>query len=158
MTMKKYLISACLVGENVRYDGKNCLQQQLKKLVATGQAVMICPEVSGGLNTPRLPAEIVKGHGVDVLNGQAKVLDTSGNDVSDAFILGATKALKLAQQHQVTHVILKANSPSCGSKLIYDGTFSGQKIQGQGVTTALLEQYGFKVITEDEFLAQFNEA
>ena len=119
---------------------------------------MICPEVSGGLNTPRLPAEIVGGDGADVLNGRVKVLDTSGNDVSDAFILGATKALKLAQQHQVTHVILKANSPSCGSELIYDGSFSGQKIQGQGVTTALLEQYGFKVITEDEFLEQFNEA
>lgn len=132
MTIKKYLISACLVGENVRYDGKNCLH------VATGQAVMICPEVSGGLNTPRLPAEIFGGDGEDVLNGRAKVLDTSGNDVSDAFILGATKALQLAQQHQVTHVILKANSPSCGSKLIYDGTFSGQKILGQGITTALL--------------------
>lgn len=151
--MKKYLISACLVGENVRYDAKNCLQHQLKKLVDTQQAVVICPEVSGGLATPRPPAEILGGEGQDVLNDQAKVIDQQGNDVSQAFILGAEKALKLAQLHQVTHVVLKANSPSCGSTMIYDGSFSGQKIQGQGVTAALLKQHGFNVMTEDEFLA-----
>lgn len=152
--MKKYLISACLVGENVRYDGKNCLQHKLKQLIEMEQAVMICPEVSGGLSTPRLPAEIVGGDGYAVLNGHAKVIDSQGNDVTNEFILGAQKTLKLAQQHQVTHIILKANSPSCSSKLIYDGTFSGTKIQGKGVTTALLEQHGFMVMTEDEFLKQ----
>lgn len=148
---KKYLISACLVGENVRYDGKNCLQQQLKRLIVTGQAVIICPEVFGGLPTPRSAGEIIGGNGTDVLNGHAKVIDTLGNDVSIEFILGAQKALKLAQDNQVTYVILKANSPSCGSWFIYDGTFSGQKIEGKGITTALLEQHGFKVLTEDEF-------
>lgn len=150
--MKKYLISACLTGENVRYDGKNSLQNKLKQLLETDQAVIICPEVSGGLSTPRLAAEIVGGDGHAVLKNQAKVIDTQGNNVSNEFILGAEKTLKLAQYYQVTHVILKANSPSCGSNLIYDGTFSGQKIQGKGVTTALLEQYGFIVMTEDEFL------
>lgn len=148
----KYLISACLVGENVRYDGQNCLHTQLKSLLKTGQAIMICPEVSGGLSTPRAAAEIVGGDGHAVLKGQAKVIDTQGNDVTQAFIQGAEKTLKLAQHHQVTHVILKANSPSCGSTWIYDGSFSGDKIHGKGVTTALLEQYGFKVMTEDEFL------
>ena len=152
--MKKYLISACLIGENVRYDGKNCLQQQLKQLIETGQAVTICPEVSGGLSTPRPPAEIVGGDGCDVLNHRAKVIDAQDNDVTQAFILGAEKTLKLAQKYQVTHVILKANSPSCGSNMIYDGTFTGQKIHGVGVTTALLEQHGFQVITEDAFLKQ----
>ena len=150
--MPKYLISACLVGENVRYDGQNCLQQKLRQLVIEQRAVIICPEVSGGLSTPRLAAEIVGGNGEDVLCGKAKVLDSAGNDVSNAFIQGAYEALQLAQKHQITHVILKANSPSCGSKLIYDGSFSGNKIQGNGVTSALLKQHGFKVITEDQFL------
>lgn len=150
--MPKYLISACLVGENVRYDGQNCLQQKLRQLVIEQRAVIICPEVSGGLSTPRLAAEIVGGNGEDVLCGKAKVLDSAGNDVSNAFIQGAYKALQLAQKHQITHVILKANSPSCGSELIYDGSFSGNKIQGNGVTSALLKQHRFKLITEDQFL------
>lgn len=150
--MPKYLISACLVGENVRYDGQNCLQQKLRQLVIEQRAVIICPEVSGGLSTPRLATEIIGGNGEDVLCGKAKVLDSAGNDVSNAFIQGAYKALQLAQKHQITHVILKANSPSCGSELIYDGSFSGNKIQGNGVTSALLKQHGFTVITEDQFL------
>ncbi|MGE8532477.1 MAG: DUF523 domain-containing protein [Acinetobacter guillouiae] len=152
--MKKYLISACLVGENVRYDAKNCLQHKLKQLVDKQQAVVICPEVAGGLSTPRQPAEIVGGDGYQVLKGQAKVKDANGDDVSAEFILGAEKTLKLAQYHQVTHIILKANSPSCGSQMIYDGSFSGHKISGKGVTAALLEQHGFSVLTEDEFLKQ----
>ena len=150
--MHKYLISACLIGENVRYDGQNCLQHKLKTLAKTGQAITICPEVCGGLPIPRPPAEIIGGDGKDVLLGYAKVIDHLGNDVSAEFILGAEKTLKLAQHHQVSHVILKANSPSCGSQQIYDGTFSGQKTQGKGVTAALLEQHGFKVMTEDDFL------
>ncbi|MEG0488108.1 MAG: DUF523 domain-containing protein [Acinetobacter sp.] len=152
--MNKYLISACLVGENVRYDAKNCLKLKLKQLLDTQQAVVICPEVSGGLSTPRFPAEIINGDGVAVLQGLAKVMDQQGIDVTREFILGAEKTLKLAQQYQVTHVILKANSPSCGSQMIYDGSFSNHKIAGKGVTAALLEQHGFTVMTEDEFLQQ----
>lgn len=153
---KKYLISACLVGENVRYDAQNCLHDKLKQLLDNQQAVVICPEVSGGLSTPRPAAEIVGGDGYTVLLGQAKVQDANGDDVSSAFIQGAEKTLKLAQQYQVTHIVLKANSPSCGSSMIYDGSFSGQKVQGKGVTTALLEQHGFVVLTEDEFLKQLD--
>ncbi|CAM9212980.1 2-thiouracil desulfurase family protein [Acinetobacter bereziniae] len=152
----KYLISACLVGENVRYDAQNCLHDKLKQLLDNQHAVVICPEVSGGLSTPRPSAEIVGGDGYAVLLGQAKVQDANGDDVSSAFIQGAEKTLKLAQQHQVTHIVLKANSPSCGSNMIYDGSFSGQKVQGKGVTTALLEQHGFVVLTEDEFLKQLD--
>lgn len=148
----KYLISACLAGQPVRYDGQHCLQSKLKHLIETKQAVLICPEVAGGLSTPRLAAEIIGGNGFDVLNGQAKVITSAGQDVTQAFLDGAYLALNLAQLHQVTHVILKANSPSCGSNLIYDGTFSGQKIQGDGVTAALLKQHNFQVLTEDEFL------
>jgi len=148
----KYLISACLVGENVRYDGKNCYTEKLKQLVLTQQAVMICPEIAGGLSTPRLPAEIVGGDGIDVLNGHAQVLDSAGTDHSAAFVEGAYKALKLAQKFQVTHVVLKANSPSCGSDSIYNGQFNGHKKLGQGVTAALLIQHGFHVLDEDAFL------
>jgi uncharacterized protein YbbK (DUF523 family) len=152
----KYLISACLVGQPVRYDGQHCLQNKLKHLIETKQAISICPEVKGGLSTPRLAAEIIAGDGIDVLNAQAKVITSAGEDVTQAFINGAYLTLKLAQLHQVTHVILKANSPSCGSHLIFDGTFTGQKIQGLGVTAALLKQYGFVVMTEDEFLEQLD--
>lgn len=153
-TANKYLISACLVGDNVRYDGKHCLQQQLLKLLQQHRAVSICPEVIGGLNTPRAAAEIVGGGGLDVLAGRAKVLDCTGQDVSAAFIQGAYAALALAQQHQVTHVVLKANSPSCGSMAIYDGSFSGTKIAADGVTAALLKQHHFSVINEVQFLEQ----
>ena len=150
--MTQYLISACLVGEPVRYDGKTCLKTQLRQLIEQGQAVMMCPEMAGGLATPRLAAEIMGGDGHDVLTGQAKVINTAGEDVTPFFIQGAYRTLKFAQQHQVTHVILKANSPSCGAQLIYDGSFSGHKIIGNGVTAALLKQHGFQVWTEDQFL------
>ena len=87
--MVKYLISACLVGENVRYNGGNCLQEKLKYLIESHQAISFCPEVAGGLSTPRLPAEIVGGQAQDVFNQQAVVLDSSGQDVTQAFINGA---------------------------------------------------------------------
>lgn len=150
----KYLISACLVGENVRYDGKNCETHPLKQLVLAKQAVIICPEIAGGLSTPRLAAEIVGGDGLDVLNGHAQVIDQAGHDQRAAFIEGAYQALRLAQHFQVTHVVLKANSPSCGTQQIYDGRFSGTRIAGQGVTAALLTQHGFSVMDENEFLRQ----
>jgi len=89
-----------------------------------------------------------------VLLQQTHVVDINGTDVSDAFIKGAYAALDLARRFQVTHAILKANSPSCGSDLIYDGSFTGTKIQGQGVTAALLQQHGIIVMTEQDFLKQ----
>ncbi|CAG2157409.1 unnamed protein product [Oppiella nova] len=92
--MKKYLISACLVGENVRYDAKNCLQHKLKQLLDKQQAVVICPEVSGGLSTPRQPAEIVGGDGYQVLKGQAKVKDANGHKIS-----GKGVTVALLEQH-----------------------------------------------------------
>ena len=153
----KYLISACLVGEKVRYDGQHSLDPLLKHLINQQRAIMICPEVSGGLNTPRLPAEIVGGTAEDVLNGLAKVIDQSGQDQTQAFIKGAQNTLALAQQHQISYVILKANSPSCGSRYIYDGTFSGNKILGNGITTALLKQHGFQVLDEIQFLELYRE-
>lgn len=153
----KYLISACLVGHPVRYDGQHCLQQKIKTLIDTDQAVVICPEISGGLSTPRAPAEIQKGTGSDVLSGHAKVFDLSGKDVTEAFILGAKQTLAFAKKHGITHAILKAKSPSCGFGQIYDGSFSGTKINANGVTAALLKQHGIHIMTEKEFLGQLTK-
>lgn len=151
---KRYLISACLLGHKVRYDGQDCLLKELLQHLLPDQYVSLCPEISGGLAIPRPPAEIQSGNGRDVLLYQANVVDINGTDVSEAFIQGAYATLDLAQRFQVTHAILKANSPSCGSDLIYDGSFTGTKIQGQGVTAVLLQQHGIMVMTEHEFLQQ----
>lgn len=148
----RYFISACLLGQKVRYDGKDCLVQDILKHLLPDQYISLCPEVSGGLPTPRPAAEIQCGSGRDVLKTQASVRDALGQDVSLAFINGAYQALKIAQDFKSTHAILKANSPSCGSHIIYDGSFSGIKIQGDGVTAALFKQHGIQVMTENEFL------
>ena len=155
MEQQRYFISACLLGQKVRYDGQDYLFKKLLDYLIPSQYVSLCPEVSGGLPTPRAPAEIYNGSAVQVFNGQAQVIDQDHHDVSAAFIHGAYQALELAKNFQATHAILKANSPSCGSKLIYDGSFSGQKIQGDGLTATLFKQHGIHVMTEDEFLNQF---
>ena len=145
------LVSACLVGQNVRYDGNNSLDKKISKLMDEGKAIAVCPEVFGGLSTPRLPAEIENGDGHDVLEGKSKIVDTSGKDVTEEFLNGAYETLNVFKEFQPSMVVLKENSPSCGSSFIYDGTFSGNKIQGVGVTTALLEKNGIQVISEKEF-------
>lgn len=152
MAGKFYLISACLLGHKVRYDGRDCLVKELVNYLLPDQYVTICPEVSGGLPIPRPAAEIQGGTGLEVLKGLAQITDIQGQNVSTTFIQGAYAALKLAQKFQVTHAVLKANSPSCGSKLIYDGSFTGNKIQSDGVTAALFKQHDIEVMTEDEFL------
>lgn len=150
--MTRYLISACLLGQKVRYDGRDCLVKAILDHVMPKQYVAICPEVAGGLSIPRPAAEIQLGDGHDVLAGQAQVMTRDQHNVSQAFIHGAYAALSLAQQHGITHAILKSNSPSCGYSTIYDGSFSGQKRLGDGVTAALLKQHGITVLTEQAFL------
>ncbi|MBI3421381.1 MAG: DUF523 domain-containing protein [Acidobacteria bacterium] len=154
--MSKLLISACLLGSKVRYDGSDKASDNdaLADLMARGQVVTICPEVAGGLGVPRLPAEIQNGDGAAVLAKQTQVLDSAGNDVTNAFVSGARQALQLAQAHNIKVAILKARSPSCGNDLIYDGSFGKTLKAGQGVTAALLEQHCIKVFNE----AQINEA
>ncbi|MDO7469475.1 DUF523 domain-containing protein [Acinetobacter baumannii] len=144
------LISACLIGEPVRYDGRSCLHTALKQLFLNKKAHALCPELLGGFTTPRLPAEIVGGTGQDVLDGKAKILDSSGLDVTELYLKGAYRTLDIARQIQATCVVLKENSPSCGSQKIYNGTFQGEKITGVGITTALLQRHGFEVISENE--------
>jgi len=158
--MEKIFISACLMGEPVRYDGKSLLQKDkiFKQWQAQHRFVMFCPEVAGGLTTPRDPAEIITQDtpakktltqgGQGVLQGHARVQSDSGEDVSQAFITGAKLALKLCQQHDIQFALLSARSPSCGNEKIYDGQFHGQLINGQGVTAALLAQHGIQIFNQ----------
>jgi len=145
----KLLISRCLLGHRVRYDGgASGPYAQLAQWQAEGRVIALCPEVAGGLPTPRAPAEIPGGQGAQVLDGTAPVMTVEGEDVTAAFVSGARQALALVRQHGIGIAILKANSPSCGNVLTYDGSFSATKVEGQGVTAALLIRAGVQVFSE----------
>ncbi|EJM79211.1 DUF523 domain-containing protein [Pseudomonas sp. GM55] len=149
--MRKILVSRCLLGHRVRYDGgASGPFDQLQQWLDEGRVVPLCPEVAGGLPTPRPAAEIPGGQGAQVLDGQALVITVEGEDVSAAFLSGAYQALELVQKHGIRIAVLKANSPSCGNLLTYDGTFSGVKVSGEGVTAALLKRHGVQVFSELE--------
>jgi uncharacterized protein YbbK (DUF523 family) len=143
------LVSSCLAGMKVRYNGTDCLHESIQKLLDEKKAVAVCPELLGGFSTPREPAEIVGGDGYDVLEGKARVMDRSGTDVTELYLDGAHITLEKAREMGATVVVLKENSPSCGSAMIYNGQFSGEKIAGDGVTSALLRRHGITVISED---------
>jgi len=147
------LVSSCLAGLEVRYDGKHNLIDSIQELVQEGKAIMVCPELLGGLSTPREPAEIVGGDGGDVLNGMARVVTKSGEDVTEPFIRGAYETLNKARELKATLVVLKENSPSCGSTHIYNGQFENEKVPGDGVTAALLRKNGIEVISEKKLPA-----
>jgi uncharacterized protein YbbK (DUF523 family) len=142
------VVSACLAGCQCRYDQRSCFDVDIEALLKEGKAIPVCPEQLGGLPTPRNPAEIVGGDGFDVLDGKAKVVDREGNDVTGPFLAGARQALQLAKTVGATTAVLKENSPSCGSGFIYDGTFSGKKVPGVGVTAALFIRNGIRVESE----------
>jgi len=147
------LISACLLGHAVRYDGKGkpLHHPAIGRWQGEGRLVTICPEMAGGMPVPRPPAEIENGaSGLDVLEGRARVLEITGADVTDEFIAGANKALAFAKQHGCAYALLIDGSPSCGSIAIYDGTFSGVKHVGHGVTAALLSRAGIKVFSHTD--------
>lgn len=159
--MPKLLISACLLGQKVRYDGKDNLQthSRLQAWIKAGKVISICPEMVGGLPTPRPPAEIQQNKTAqEVLNGLAKIITVNGDDVTAEFLAGAQKALKLVQQHNIHVAILKARSPSCGSKQVYDGTFSRTLLDGMGVTALLLSQHGIRVFDETQIDAALDAA
>ncbi|MFC3745387.1 DUF523 domain-containing protein [Paenibacillus sp. GCM10012306] len=149
------LVSSCLAGMKVRYNGTDCLHGSIQKLLDENKAVAVCPELLGGFSTPREPAEIVGGDGYDVLEGKARVMDRSGVDVTELYLRGAQITLNKAQEIGATMVVLKENSPSCGSAMIYNGEFSGEKIAGDGVTTALLRKHGITVFSEDNLAGLF---
>lgn len=151
--MELVLVSACLLGEAVRYNGgdKRCNDNILQQWVEEGRVISICPEVAGGLGIPRLPAEIVNGvGGLNVLVGAAKVINSAAKDVTAEFVKGAECALKLANSKNIRIAVLKEGSPSCGTSFIYDGTFTATKIFNLGVTAALLEQSGIQVFSENQ--------
>jgi len=153
--LNKVLISACLLGKLVRYDGKTrpVADTILEQWLAQGRVVSICPEVDAGMSIPRQPAEISTGDGHAVWAGTAQVLIENGDEVSAYFKKGAQLALSLCQQHAIKIAVLTEGSPSCGSSTIYDGSFSRHKIAGTGVTVALLEQHNIKVFNQYDLQA-----
>lgn len=141
--MIRILVSACLLGDPVRFDGraKTVDDPRLARWRAEGRLVPFCPEVEGGLPVPRIPAE---------RQADGLVRDAAGVDRTEAFELGARKALQAALRAGCQAALLKERSPSCGVNEIYDGTFSGQRISGQGVAAGLLREGGLAVFSERE--------
>lgn len=140
------LISACFLGTNCRYDGRTVELSSLDQLKKKYNLIPICPEIIGGLETPRKPAEIRNN----------KVINSLGQDVTNNFEIGAREALKLAKLNKCRYAILKERSPSCGYGKIYDGTFSGTLIGGNGVTAELLAQNGIIVLGESQISKLLN--
>lgn len=141
--MKKILVSTCLYGDSiVRYDGKEASESHpiFLKWKEEGRLVPICAEVFGGLPTPRPPAQRVG----------SKIINEKGVDVTYEYKCGALEAVRLAKEHNIAFAIMKQRSPSCGSKIIYDGTFSGNKIPGQGLAVEMLRNAGFTVFGEED--------
>jgi len=152
MNKPPLLVSACLLGQPVRYDGhgKAMPSPLLFELARRYQLLSICPECQAGLPTPRPAAEISGGDGGNVLDGRARVITQTGQDVSRAFIDGARQALDSAIRHGGRQALLKANSPSCGNRQIYSGHFDQQLQPGSGVTASLLQRQGISVFNENE--------
>ena len=143
------IVSACLCGENCKYNGGNNKSDKVLDFIKDKDVIYVCPEEFGGLSTPRDPSEII-GTAKGVINGSDKIKTYTGNDVTKEFLKGALKTLEIVKKNNVRIAILKAKSPSCGKRLVYDGTFSGSKIIGNGVTAELLIENGVKVLTEEE--------
>lgn len=142
------LVSACLLGTDCRYDGGNCFNEKLNKLLKNYQIKAICPEVASNLTVPRSPAEIKNGNGECVLKGKAKVITREGIDVSKHFLCGARKVLQGLDIEEIDFAILKERSPSCGVKEIYNGEFNKTLRKGSGVSTAYLLSKGVTVYSE----------
>ena len=140
----KIIVSSCLLGENCKYNGGNNRNEKLLRLLSGHTVIPVCPEVLGGLPTPRVPAEIVNG----------RVTNREGISVDEAFRKGAEKALEIAQKEQPDLIILQSRSPSCGVKQIYDGTFSGTLIPGKGVFAEMARKAGFLVRDVEDVIAE----
>nr|WKF59192.1 hypothetical protein HUO10_003701 [Paraburkholderia busanensis] len=151
--MLKILVSACLAGYPVRYNGaaKPTRDAWLARWRAEGRLVTVCPEVAAGFPTPRPPAEIqLHRGGADVLAGRATILDNTGADVTALFIAGARHALERALAENCRYALLADGSPSCGSTFIHDGSFSGRTHPAAGVSVALLQQHGIRVFADSQ--------
>lgn len=142
----KVIVSACLAGDNCKYNGGNNLNQKMMDFLKSHEIIKVCPEVLGGLPTPRPSAEIVGG----------QVMNTEGKNITKEFTLGAQIAFEIVKKKNPELIILQSRSPSCGIKQIYDGTFSGHKISGHGLFAALCIEAGYKILDIediDEYLS-----
>lgn len=140
------LVSACLLGENCKYCGGNNRREDVCRFLEGKEYISFCPEQAGGLPTPRLPSE----------RRGDRVVSRAGEDVTEAFRLGAERALETCRRQGIDLAILKQGSPSCGSRYVYDGSFSGVKVSGQGVTAELLRAEGIRVISEEDVPGEIN--
>lgn len=140
------LVSACLAGLNCKYNGKNNYNEKIFNLVKEGKAIPICPEQLGGLTTPRTPSEI------KYINNERRVITKDGVDVTEEYEKGALEVLELAKKLNVTKVILKDRSPACGKGKIYDGTFTSNLVNGNGILTDLLLENNIDVISLEEYI------
>ncbi len=136
--MEYLLISACILGQNTKYNGGNNYNPLVEKLKDKYHLILCCPEVDGGLSIPRDPSEVLGN----------KVISNKGKDVTKEYTKGAKHALDLVKQYKITKALLKDGSPSCGKNYIYDGTFSHQKVSKMGITASLLNENGVTIYTE----------
>ena len=135
------MVSGCLLGENCKYNGRNNYSEKVAEFIKGHEVVSVCPECLGGLPVPRVPAEIVNG----------MVINKEGENVDIQFRKGAEIALEIARKESIDLAILQSRSPSCGVKQIYDGTFSKNIIDGQGIFAKLLKENGFQIIDVEDF-------
>lgn len=153
ITPEKVLVSRCLLGDCVRYDGHSqcVIDSRLQQLLEQNRIIAVCPECDGGLTVPRSPCEIQPDYSAaDVLAGRAKVCTQNHNDCTEAYVKGACTALERAREHLIKVAILKAKSPSCGNHFVYNGRFEGKLVQGRGIAAELLTQNGITVFNEHE--------
>lgn len=136
----KYIVSACLMGDNCKYNGGNNYNEDVINFLKDKEYIKVCPEVFGGLKTPRVPSEIVFD----------KVINQKGLDVTNEYLKGAYKTLQIIKDNNIKCAILKSRSPSCGTNQIYDGTFSKTLKSGDGITAKLLKENGISVFSELE--------
>ena len=140
----KIAVSACLLGENCKYNGGNNYNEKLEKLLKGNEVILVCPEVLGGLSTPREPAEIVDGI----------VRKKDGKSVDYEFLKGAKAAYNIVKENHVELVILQSRSPSCGVDVIYDGTFSKTKVSGDGIFARMLKEHGVRVVDVEKVISK----
>ena len=136
----KYVVSACLLGDNCRYNGGNNYNENVCKFLSNKEYIKVCPECLGGLSIPRLPSEIIGD----------KVINSSNIDVTLNYKKGAEETLKICQNENINCAIMKSRSPSCGCGKIYDGTFSKKLVDGDGITVRLLKEHGINVLSEED--------
>ena len=139
---EKLLISSCLLGNNVKYNGKNNYVEGIYKLKDLYDLVIVCPEVMGGLSIPRIPSEIIND----------EVINKEKINVTKEFNKGKDIVLDLVKKYDIKKALLKDGSPSCGSTYIYDGTFTGKKIKSLGITSRFLKELNIKIYTENNWM------